>query len=123
MCFYTPLARTPCILNFIFFYMFRSRGLIFRNTIQVWYACMYIYIYHKVQRYSDWLRPGRFGDRILVGARFFAHVQTGHGAHLASFTVGTGSFPGVKRPRRGADHPPLLAPKTRISRAIPLLPL
>jgi hypothetical protein len=41
-----------------------------------------------------------------VGARFFAHVQTGPGAHPASCTMGTGSFPGVKRPGRGADHPP-----------------
>jgi hypothetical protein len=52
------------------------------------------------------LRAGRSGDRIPVGARFFAHVQTGPGAHPASCTVGTGSFPGVKWPRRGADHPP-----------------
>jgi hypothetical protein len=36
-----------------------------------------------------------------VGARFFAHVQTGPGAHPASFMIGTGSFPG-----RGGDHPP-----------------
>jgi hypothetical protein len=41
-----------------------------------------------------------------VGARFFAHVQTGPGAHPASCTMGTGYFPGVKRPRRGADHTP-----------------
>jgi hypothetical protein len=40
------------------------------------------------------------------GARFFAHVQTGPEAHPASYTMGTGSFPGVKRPGRGADHPP-----------------
>jgi hypothetical protein len=40
------------------------------------------------------------------GTRFFAHVQTGPGAHPASCTMGTGSFPGVKRPGRGADHPP-----------------
>jgi hypothetical protein len=26
--------------------------------------------------------------------------------HPASYTMGTGSFPGVKRPGRGADHPP-----------------
>ena len=32
-------------------------------------------------------------------------VQTGPGAHPASYTMGTGSFPGVKRPGRGADHP------------------
>jgi hypothetical protein len=42
----------------------------------------------------------------LLGARFFAHVQTGPGAHPASCTVGTGSFLGVKQPGRGADHPP-----------------
>jgi hypothetical protein len=40
------------------------------------------------------------------GARFFAHVQTGPGAHLATSTMGTESFPGVKRPGRDADHPP-----------------
>jgi hypothetical protein len=59
-----------------------------------------------LSRYSDWLRAGRSGDRIPVGERFFAQVQTGPGAHSTSFTVGTGSFPGVKRPGRGADHPP-----------------
>jgi hypothetical protein len=45
------------------------------------------------------------GNRIPVGARFFAHVQIGPGAHPASCTMGTGSFPGVKRPGRSADHP------------------
>jgi hypothetical protein len=40
------------------------------------------------------------------GARFSALVQTCPGAHPASHTVGTGCFPGVKRPRRGVDHPP-----------------
>jgi hypothetical protein len=45
------------------------------------------------------------GDRIPVGARFFAHIQTGPGAHPISFTMGTGSFPGVKRPGRGTDQP------------------
>ena len=54
----------------------------------------------------DSLRAGRSGDRIPVGATFSAPVQTGPGAPPASCTVGTGSFPGVKRPGRGADHPP-----------------
>ena len=40
------------------------------------------------------------------GARFSTPVQTGPGAHPASCTMGTGSFPGVKRPGRGVDHPP-----------------
>jgi hypothetical protein len=48
----------------------------------------------------------RSGDRIPVGARFFAYVQTVPGAHPASYTMGTGSFPGVRRPGSGADHPP-----------------
>jgi hypothetical protein len=39
-------------------------------------------------------------------ARFPAPVQTGPGAYPASCTKGTGSFPGVKRPGRGVDHPP-----------------
>ena len=45
-------------------------------------------------RYSDWLRAGRSADRIPVEARFSAPVQTGPGAHPASCTRGTGSFPG-----------------------------
>jgi hypothetical protein len=39
-------------------------------------------------------------------ARFSALVQAGPGAHPASYTMGTGSFPGVKWPRRSVDHPP-----------------
>jgi len=41
-----------------------------------------------------------------VGARISAPLQTGSEAHPASYTVGTGSFPGVKRQGRGDDHPP-----------------
>ena len=41
-----------------------------------------------------------------MGARFSAPVQIGPRAYPAACTVGTGSFPGVNRPRRGADHPP-----------------
>ena len=43
------------------------------------------------------------------GARFSAPFQTGPGAHPASYTMGTGSFQGVKWPGRGVDYPlPLL---------------
>jgi hypothetical protein len=59
-----------------------------------------------LSRYSDWLLAGRSRDRIPVEARFFAHVQTGPETHPTSCTMGTGSFPGVKRPGRGAEHPP-----------------
>ena len=38
-------------------------------------------------------------------ARFFAPIQTGPGAHPASYKMGTGSFPGVKWSERDVDHP------------------
>jgi hypothetical protein len=46
------------------------------------------------------------GIESRCGARFSSLVQTVPGAHPASYTMGTGSFPGVKRPGRGVDHPP-----------------
>ena len=56
------------------------------------------------------------------GERFSAPVQTGPGVHPASYTMGTGSLPGVKRPGCGVDHPPL--PRAEVNeRVIPLLPL
>ena len=41
-----------------------------------------------------------------MGVGFSAPVQTGPGAYPASCTVGTGSFPGVKRLGRDVDYPP-----------------
>jgi hypothetical protein len=48
-------------------------------------------------------------DRILVGARLSASVQTGPGAHPASCAMGLSQ--GVKQPGRSVDHPPHLAPR------------
>ena len=48
----------------------------------------------------------RSGDRIPVGAKFSAPVESVPRAYPASCTMGTGSFVRVKRPGRGADHPP-----------------
>ena len=50
------------------------------------------------------------------GDKIFPPVQTGPGAHLASCTMGTGSFPGVKCGRGVL----LLVPRSWKSRAIPL---
>jgi hypothetical protein len=47
------------------------------------------------------------GIESRLGARFSAPVQTGPGAHPASCTTGTGSFPGVESGRGGDADPSL----------------
>jgi hypothetical protein len=54
-------------------------------------------------RKSLWVRLS--GDRIPVGTRPSAPVQTDPGAHSASYIMGTGSLPGIKRLGRGVDRP------------------
>jgi len=36
----------------------------------------------------------------------YSAMKWSPGAHTAPYTMGTGSFPGVKRPGRGVDQPP-----------------
>ena len=38
-----------------------------------------------LSRFSDWMQARRSVDRIPVGARFYAPVQTGPGAHTVSY--------------------------------------
>jgi hypothetical protein len=48
------------------------------------------------------------------GSRFSAPFQTGPGAHLASYTMGTGSSPGVESGRGMTLTPhPLLVPRSK----------
>ena len=74
----------------------------------------------ELSRYSDWLRAGQSWDHIPVG-RDFPPVQTGPGAHRASCTMVTGSFPEVEYGRGVllTTHS-LLVPWSWKSRAIPL---
>ena len=104
-------------------YLYKTRILL--------YIYIYIYIYillvlnlmvwaRQLSRYSNWLWAGQSGNRIPVG-RDFPPIQTGPGAHAASCTMGTGSFPGVKYGRGMLLTPrPLLAPQLWKSRAMPL---
>ena len=74
------------------------------------YVCVYVCIVIIVGRNSAVgiaTRYGMGGPGIESrwGVRFSAPVQTDPGAHRASYTIGTGSFPGVKWPGRGVDHP------------------
>jgi hypothetical protein len=51
-------------------------------------------VVQSVQRLAT---PGRSGDRVRVGARFFSPVQT--------HTLSAESYPGVKRQGRGLNCP------------------
>jgi hypothetical protein len=53
------------------------------------------------------------GIESQLEARFSAPVQTGPGAHPASYTMGTGSLLGVKRLGRGVNHPPPSSAKVK----------
>jgi hypothetical protein len=53
--------------------------------------------------------PGGKGSEIFRTAP----VQTGPGAHLASYTVGAGPSRRVQRPGRSIDHPPPSSAKVK----------
>jgi hypothetical protein len=87
-----------------------------RLTLRKEYTLAFILIIHScingcfVGRDSSVCKATRYGlNRSGIefrwGARFPAPVQTGPGAHPASYKMGTGSFPREKRPRRDVDHP------------------
>ena len=61
-------------------------------TVTVTFSVIYSILFGIAQSVCDSLRAGRSGDRIPVGARFSAAVQTGPGAHPASYAMGTGSL-------------------------------
>jgi hypothetical protein len=66
------------------------------------------------------------GVRFPAGASDFSllhSVQTGSGAHPYSYPIGTaGSFGGIKRPGREADHSPPFSVEVKNGGAIPQLP-
>jgi len=69
---------------------------------------------HCIQFYvlNIFLKYAGNGDELNgPGTRFTAPFQTGPGARPASYALGTGSLPWVKRPERGVDHPHLLGAK------------
>ena len=77
-----------------------------------------IVVFVVVRRNSAGGTAARYGlDGSMIESRwgviFSSSVQTGPGVHPASYTVGTGSFLGVKRPGHGVDHPPHLAPRLK----------
>jgi hypothetical protein len=77
----------------------------FHHLFLATYVCTYVakkatkmvvqYCINNTNAYTT-LWAGQSGDQIPVGVRFSAPVQIGPGAHPASCTMGTRSFPEVK---------------------------
>ena len=54
----------------------------------------------KVQRENKRRDSGNKKEKLRIGTKLSAPT------HPASYKTGTGSFPGVKRPEHGVNHPP-----------------
>jgi len=99
---YSAVCVCVCVCIYIYIYV---------------YICIYIYTYvYMVGRTAQSVRRFATGCKVRGsnpsgGVTFSTPVQTGPGSHPTSYTMGTGSFPGVKRPGRDADHPPHLPPR------------
>jgi hypothetical protein len=63
-----------------------------RENVEIIVSIISTVLENDVGRYSYSLRAGRSGDRIPVGTRFSASVQTGPEAHPANYTMGNGSL-------------------------------
>jgi hypothetical protein len=91
------------------FVCYKSRNYAKKNCkIQTNWNILWAGIAQSVQRLATGCTVR--GSNPSGGGEIF---QTGPGAHPASYTIGTESFPGVKRPGRGVDHTPQLAPRLR----------
>ena len=55
--------------------------------------------------------PDGPGNESQLEARFSSLVQTGPGVHPASYTTGTGSFPGGIAAAAGRQHHPCIIPQ------------
>jgi len=65
-------------------------------------------------RYSDSLRAGRSGDRIPVWGEIFRnHPDRPWGPTSPLYNGNRVSFPGVKRPGHGVEHPLHLVPRLK----------
>jgi hypothetical protein len=91
-----------------------------QNNVLLYYLCKHITaeLGHSVRKCVEYLSRDSIvgiatgyeldgpGIESWWGERFSAPVQTSPGAYPASCTMGSGSFPVVRWPGRGVNHPP-----------------
>ena len=108
--------------------VFTKKNLFCTVMVMQWFISSFIYSFRTSMICGPGSSVGIATDYGLDGpgiesrwGQDFLPIQTGPGAHPASCTVGTGSFPGVKCGRGVllTTHP-LLAPRSWKSRDIPL---
>ena len=100
------ISSPPCVLHvpfLSFFFIGSPEKYLVGGTIHE--ASHYAGGPGQLSRYIDLLRAGRSGDRIPVGGEIFRTRPDRPWGLLSHCTMHTGSFPGVKRPGRGVDHP------------------
>jgi hypothetical protein len=68
-------------------------------------------------------RYGLYGPDIEPGRGEIFRIRPNPRVHPSSYTIGVGSFSGVKLPGRGVDHPPHLAPRLRKDKTTSAPPL
>jgi hypothetical protein len=102
----------PNYTCFSFYYMYAPitrvfRFIIYRPQLHVFFVSLYVGPNYTLRgaRIVTRYRPGGPAIDSRWKATFSAPVQTGPGAHPTFCTMGTRSFPGVKWPGRGIDHP------------------
>ena len=75
------------------------------------FVCLFVWRPGWRSRCSNSLRSRRSAYWTPVRAKISVTVHIRPEVHPASRTMGTGSFSGLKRPRRGADYSPLASAK------------
>ena len=76
------------------------------NTKQKLQASILFYILLTVTTFYICDMSSRFMVVLKLCGNFFKNIALDYLSYQNPVTMGTGSFPGVKWPGRGADHPP-----------------
>jgi hypothetical protein len=115
---YWNICLVQRVMHFKVVAIFRRPGLVPAQQERITDKLSYIKswadsVAWSVQRLGEGWTAGAWTPLEAKDFLFSISVQTGPRAHPGSYTMGTGSLPGVKQPGRGVDHPLHLAPRLK----------